>query len=102
MPTARSIVEGEVRELVRRRGLDPVAEPPAVARLIDEAVADYQDRATTSQLPPLGDPPTPRAPCSTRSPGSDRCSRSSTTRRSKRSGSTSRAGCSSPGAAAPS
>jgi pilus assembly protein CpaF len=53
--TARSILEGEVRELVRRRGLDPVVEQPAVARLIDEAVADYQDRATTSSLPPIGD-----------------------------------------------
>lgn len=55
MPTARSILESEVRELVRRRGLDPVAEQPAVARLIDEAVAEYQDRATTSSLPPIGD-----------------------------------------------
>jgi pilus assembly protein CpaF len=55
MPTARSILESEIRELVRRRGLDPVAEQPAVARLIDEAVADYQDRATTSSLPPIGD-----------------------------------------------
>jgi pilus assembly protein CpaF len=53
--TARSILEGEVRELVRRRGLDPVVEQPAVARLIGEAVADYQDRATTSSLPPIGD-----------------------------------------------
>src|SRR3954466_13246640 len=55
MPTARSILEAEVRELVRRHGLDPAVEQPAVARLIDEAVADYQDRATTSALPPLGD-----------------------------------------------
>ncbi len=55
MPTARSILESEVRELVRRRGLDPVVEQPAVARLIDEAVAEYQDRATTSSLPPIGD-----------------------------------------------
>jgi pilus assembly protein CpaF len=57
MPTARAIVEGEVRELVRRRALDPVADPIAVSRLIDEAIADYLDRATTSQLPPLSDRP---------------------------------------------
>jgi pilus assembly protein CpaF len=44
-----------VRELVRRRALDPAADPAAVRSLIDEAVADYLDRATTSQLPPLGD-----------------------------------------------
>jgi len=55
MATARAIVEGEVRELVRRRGIDPVAEPIAVTRLIEEVVSDYLDRAVTSQLPPLGD-----------------------------------------------
>jgi pilus assembly protein CpaF len=53
MATARAIVEGEVRELVRRRGIDPVAEPGAVAALIDEVVSDYLDRAVTAQLPPL-------------------------------------------------
>jgi pilus assembly protein CpaF len=55
MSTARTILEGEVRELVRRRALDPVAEPSAVATLIDEVIGDYLDRATTSQLPALGD-----------------------------------------------
>ena len=55
MSTARAILEGEVRELVRRRALDPVAEPVAVAALIEEAIGDYLDRATTSPLPPLGD-----------------------------------------------
>src|SRR6478752_9111369 len=55
MASARAILESEVRELVRRRALDPVAEPGAVARLIDEAIGDYVDRVTTSQLPPLAD-----------------------------------------------
>jgi pilus assembly protein CpaF len=55
MASARAILESEVRELVRRRALDPVAEPVAVARLIDEAIGDYVDRVTTSQLPPLAD-----------------------------------------------
>ena len=55
MATARAIVEDEVRELVRRRGIDPVAEPAVVIRLIDDVVSDYLDRAVTSQLPPLGD-----------------------------------------------
>lgn len=57
MSSARSIVEAEVRELVRRRGVDPALDPGAVARLIDEVVAEYQDRATTSPLPPISDPP---------------------------------------------
>jgi pilus assembly protein CpaF len=46
MSTARAILESEVRELVRRRALDPAADPLAVATLIDEAIGDYIDRAT--------------------------------------------------------
>jgi hypothetical protein len=55
LATGQAIVDAEVRELVRRRGIDPVAEPSAVARLIDEVISEYQDRAVNSQLPPLGD-----------------------------------------------
>lgn len=54
-PSAQAIVENEVRELVRRRGIDPIAEPAVVARLVDEVVADYRDRSITAPLPPLGD-----------------------------------------------
>jgi pilus assembly protein CpaF len=54
--TALSIVEGEVRELVRRRSLDPVLEPDATRGLVDDVIADYLDRALISALPPLGDP----------------------------------------------
>lgn len=53
--SAQAIVEGEVRELVRRRGIDPIAEPEVMARLVDEVVSDYRDRTITSALPPLGD-----------------------------------------------
>lgn len=55
MATARAILESEVRELVRRRALDPVSDPGSVARLVDEAITDYLDRAVTSSLPALGD-----------------------------------------------
>ena len=45
-----------VRELVRRRGIDPVVDRVvAVRRLVDEAVAEYDDRSLTSSLPPLAD-----------------------------------------------
>jgi pilus assembly protein CpaF len=54
--SALAIVEDEVRELVRRRSLDPAREPAAARRLIEEVLADYQDRAAVSTLPPLGDP----------------------------------------------
>jgi pilus assembly protein CpaF len=53
--TARAIVDAEVRELVRRRGIDPLDDPAAVSRLIDEVLADYADRCVTSTLPTLGD-----------------------------------------------
>ncbi|MEO6712133.1 MAG: hypothetical protein ABIM89_01745 [Mycobacteriales bacterium] len=52
-PTA--VVEREVRELVRRRGLDPGTERAAVRRLVDEVIADYDERALTSSLQPLPD-----------------------------------------------
>ncbi len=57
MNSGQAIIDAEVRELVRRRGIDPVAEPSAVARLVDEVVSEYQDRAVNSQLPSLGDIP---------------------------------------------
>lgn len=45
----------EVRELIRRRGLDPASDRPAARLLVEEVVAHYQERAATSSLPPLLD-----------------------------------------------
>jgi pilus assembly protein CpaF len=53
--SAVAVLEQEVRELVRQRGIDPIAEAETVARLVDDVVADYRDRAVSSPLPPLGD-----------------------------------------------
>jgi pilus assembly protein CpaF len=53
--SAQAILENEVRELVRERGIDPIAEPAVVARLVDEVVGDYRDRAITAAMPPVGD-----------------------------------------------
>lgn len=50
-----AVVEQEVRELVRRRGLDPTTDGAGVRRLVDEVIADYDERSLTSQLPPLAD-----------------------------------------------
>jgi pilus assembly protein CpaF len=50
-----AVVEDEVRELVRRRGLDPAVDAAAMRRLVEEVVADYDDRALTSVLPPVVD-----------------------------------------------
>jgi hypothetical protein len=35
------VVEAEVRELVRRRGLDPLVDADAVRALVAEVLADY-------------------------------------------------------------
>lgn len=56
MPAAVEIIDAEVREAVRRQGLDPVGNPAAVRRLIDEIVTAYDERSLTRPLPPLGDP----------------------------------------------
>jgi len=53
VPSGVAIIQDEVRELVRRRALDPVLEPDATRRLVEEVVADYLDRAAVSTLPPL-------------------------------------------------
>ncbi|WP_246012486.1 CpaF family protein [Myceligenerans xiligouense] len=49
------LLEREVRELVRRRGVDPVAEPDAFGDLVSEAVADYENRAARGVVAPLAD-----------------------------------------------
>jgi pilus assembly protein CpaF len=48
------IVEDEVRELIRRRGLDPARENGEVRRLVEAAVNDYDERSLLGSLPPLG------------------------------------------------
>ncbi|MGC0143469.1 CpaF family protein [Pseudactinotalea sp. Z1732] len=50
------LVEDEVRELIRRRGLDPVRDAGGVHALIAEVVADYDDRALVGLVPRLSDP----------------------------------------------
>ncbi len=52
---AITTVEDEVRELVRRRGLDPAADPAAVRRLVDEVITDYDERSLSGTLPQLAD-----------------------------------------------
>jgi pilus assembly protein CpaF len=49
------LVEDEVRELVRRRGLDPSGDAPAIRRLVDEVIADYDERQLSGGLPALPD-----------------------------------------------
>ena len=46
-------VESEVRELIRRSGLDPARDVTELDRLVREAVADYDERSLHGSLPPL-------------------------------------------------
>lgn len=51
-----AILEGEVRELIRRRGIDPSTDAEATRVLIADAVADYDERALLGRVPRLPDP----------------------------------------------
>jgi len=48
-------VEREVRELVRRRGIDPVRDRETVSALVRDAIADYDRRSVLGAVPPLED-----------------------------------------------
>jgi pilus assembly protein CpaF len=53
---ATATVEEEVRELVRRRGVDPHRDDAAVVRdLVDEVLDDYEIRSHSARLPVLDD-----------------------------------------------
>ncbi|MPZ69241.1 MAG: CpaF family protein [Actinobacteria bacterium] len=55
-PSPLSIVEDEVRELVRRQGLDPSRDGPALlSSLVDEVIGDYETRTQASSLPRISD-----------------------------------------------
>jgi pilus assembly protein CpaF len=56
MASAVDVVDGEVRELIRRRGLDPFTDPAPIRVLVRDVVADYSERSLSSTLPPIGDP----------------------------------------------
>lgn len=51
-----ALLEDEVRELVRRRGIDPQREPDALRALVRDALADYDDRALAGRVPAVEDP----------------------------------------------
>jgi len=48
-----ALVEDEVRERVRRHGVDPVAAPDAVRRFVDDVLADVDRRGLAGTLPSL-------------------------------------------------
>ncbi len=50
-----AILETEVRELIRRRGMDPVRDRPGVVALVADVIADYDERSVVGAVPPLVD-----------------------------------------------
>src|SRR5690606_11120417 len=55
MQAALQSLEEEVRELIRQRRIDPTRDDGVVRQLVQEAVADYEDRALVSGAAPLSD-----------------------------------------------
>ena len=55
MTDAVRVVESEVRELIRRTGLDPARHPVEVGRLVHDVISDYDERSLHGGLPVLVD-----------------------------------------------
>jgi pilus assembly protein CpaF len=55
VPTATAHIYDEARELVRRRGIDPLSDTRGTRTLNDEVIGQYEERVATSALPPLLD-----------------------------------------------
>ncbi len=49
-------VEHDVRELVRRRGLDPTVDPAVIRAVVDEVVSEHEERAARGTLAAIEDP----------------------------------------------
>jgi pilus assembly protein CpaF len=52
---AVAAVTDEARELIRRRNLDPGMDPGGMRRLVEDLVADYDERSLSGALPPVVD-----------------------------------------------
>jgi len=52
---AVAVVADEARELIRRRNLDPDRDPGGMRRLVEDLVADYDERSLSCTLPPVVD-----------------------------------------------
>jgi pilus assembly protein CpaF len=55
MTDAVHVVESEVRELIRRSGLDPARHPVEVGRLVQDVISGYDERSLHGGMPPILD-----------------------------------------------
>lgn len=51
-----AILETEVRELIRRRGIDPLRDRQGVRALVADVLADYDERSVLGTVPSIADP----------------------------------------------
>ena len=51
-----ALLEHDVRELIRQRGVDPLRDPAGLAARVRDALADYDERSLRGHVPPLTDP----------------------------------------------
>lgn len=54
---AATAIESHVREAIRAQGVDPVRDAMAVRRLVDDALAAYEERALVGAVAPIDDRP---------------------------------------------
>jgi hypothetical protein len=54
--SALDLLDADVRDAVRRHGVDPQANVPAVRRLAETAVAAHDQRSLTGVVEPVEDP----------------------------------------------
>ncbi|GAA3121240.1 pilus assembly protein CpaF [Kribbella aluminosa] len=52
---AVELIDAQVRDLVRREGIDPLRDPGAVNHLVATVVREYDERSLTGVVPPIGD-----------------------------------------------
>ena len=53
---AQRMIDAEVRDLVRQRGIDPETDRTEVRRLAEAVVSAYEQRSLISALPPIAEP----------------------------------------------
>ncbi len=53
---AVELIDAQVRDIVRREGIDPLRNPSAVRSIVASVVREYDDRSLTGNVPPLEDP----------------------------------------------
>jgi pilus assembly protein CpaF len=52
---AATAIESQVRELIRKRGVDPVRDVGAVRTMVDDALASWEQRALAGAVAPYDD-----------------------------------------------